>query len=78
MQFLLTRNWHCGSAGGTQIDLTVPAGAQIDGTNPLWRGTPLPTPLPISAQPLDEAALDAMKAWYPGPEQQRWFVIKGF
>jgi hypothetical protein len=34
--------------------------------------------MPISAKPLDQAALDAMKGWYPDPEQQRYFVMKGF
>jgi hypothetical protein len=31
----------------------------------------------ISDQPLDQAALDAKKGWYP-PDQQRRFVLKGF
>jgi hypothetical protein len=56
----------------------VPAGTQIDVTNPLWRGAPVPNMMPINAQPLDQAALDAMRAWYPGSELQRWFVHQGF
>jgi hypothetical protein len=32
--------------------------------------------MPISAQPLDAAALTAMQGWYSG--QQQWFVMKGF
>jgi len=67
-----------GSAGGTRVDLYVPAGTHIDGTNPQWRGTPFPGVMPISAQPLDPAALAAMQGWYPDPEQQRWFTPKGF
>jgi len=78
MQFLLTQDWVVGSAGGTRVDLCVPASTHIDGFNPQWRGTPLPSVMPISAQPLDQAALDAMNQWYPGSELQRWFVLKGF
>jgi hypothetical protein len=39
-------------------------------------GTVLPGVMPISAQPLDQAALNAMNGWYGG--QQQWFVMKGF
>jgi len=57
----------------------VPAGTHIDGSNPQWQGTPLPSVMPLTTQPLDQAALDAMKLWYPEPElHQRWFVPKGF
>jgi len=52
------------------------AGTQIDGTNPQWRGTPLPSVMPISAQALDAAALNAVNNWYSGMPQ--WFVMKGF
>jgi hypothetical protein len=59
-------------------DLTVPAGTHIDGSNPKWLGTTLPTPMPLTAQPLDAAALTAMQGWYPDNELQRWFTQKGF
>ena len=79
MMFLLTKDWAVGSAGGTRVDLLVPAGVHIDGTAPQWRGTTLPSVVPLTTQPLDQAALDAMKLWYPEPElHQRWFVPKGF
>ena len=45
-------------------------------TNPQWRGTPLPSVMPISAQALDAAALNAVNNWYSG--MQQWFVMKGF
>jgi hypothetical protein len=76
MMFLLTQPWATGSAGGTRLDITVPAGTHIDGTNPQWMGTPLPSVMPISAQALDAAALNAMNSWYSGMSQ--WFVAKGF
>ena len=76
MMFLLTKDWAVGSAGGSRLDLTIPAGTQIDGTNPQWRGTPLPSVMPISAQALDAAALNAVNNWYSGMPQ--WFVMKGF
>jgi len=34
----------------------VPAGTHIDGSNPKWLGTTLPTPMPINAQALDDQA----------------------
>jgi len=76
--FLLMQPWATGSAGGTRLDITVPAGVTIDGSAPMWRGTPLPSVLPISSQPLDAAALSALQSWYPQPEQQRYFTMKGF
>ena len=78
MLFLLTQPWATGSAGGTRLDITVPAGTIIDGSNPQWRGTPLSLPVPISSQPLDAAALTAMQGWYTAGEQQRFFTMKGF
>jgi hypothetical protein len=78
MMFLLTQPWATGSAGRTRLDITVPGGVKIDGTAPQWIGTPLSLPVPISAQPLDAAALTAMQGWYSGSEQQLWFVMKGF
>ena len=44
--------------------------------NPQWRGTPLPSVMPISAQALDAAAWNAVNNWYSG--MQQWFVMKGF
>jgi hypothetical protein len=76
MMFLLTKDWACGSAGGTRPDLTIPAGTQIDGTNPQWRGMPLALPVPVSAQALDAAAATALTGWYPNLTQ--WFVHQGF
>jgi hypothetical protein len=32
MMFMLLKDWPVGSAGGTRLDLTVPAGTHIDGT----------------------------------------------
>jgi hypothetical protein len=55
--FLLTQPWATGSAGGTWLDITMPAGTHIGGTNPQWLGTVLPSVMPISAQALDAAAL---------------------
>ena len=78
MQFLLVKDWAVVSAGDTRVDLCVPAGTHIDGSNPQWQGTPLPSVMPLTAQPLDAAALTAMQGWYPDPELQRWFVHQGF
>ena len=76
--FSFSRSRGPGSAGGTRLDITVPAGTIIDGSNPQWRGTPLSLPVPISSQPLDAAALTAMQGWYTAGEQQRYFTMKGF
>jgi hypothetical protein len=78
MMFLLVHDWATGSAGGTRIDLTIPAGTILDASNPSWRGTALTTPFPISAQALDAAAWSLLQGWYPGSEQQRYFTMKGF
>jgi len=75
--FLLTRDWAVG-ATASGISLCVPAGTQIDGSNPQWRGTPLPSVMPLSAQALDAAALTAMTNWYGPMGLTNWFVAKGF
>ena len=56
----------------------MPAGTHIDGNNPQWLGISLPRQMPLDVQALDEDAAAALKAWYPEPEQQRYFVMKGF
>ena len=58
--------------------VTVPAGTHIDGNNPQWLGISLPRQMPLDVQALDEDAAAALKAWYPEPEQQRYFVMKGY
>jgi hypothetical protein len=77
VRFLLTRDWPVGSNGGTRLDLTVPAGTQIDSNFPTYCGVRLPSVMPINAQALDEDALNALKAWYPSAEEQRYFVAPG-
>jgi hypothetical protein len=61
MMFQLTRDWP--TRGGA---LTVPAGTFIDGNNPQWRGTPLPSQMPIDAKALDQDAYNALLRWYSG------------
>jgi hypothetical protein len=68
MMFLPTKDW-----GGTRVDLTMPAGTQIDGTNPQWRGTPLPSKMPMSACGMDEEAATALIEWYP--EHWHWLAF---
>ena len=63
MMFLLTKDWAVGSAGGTRLDLTVPAGTHIDGNNAQWRGTPLPAVMPIDAMAMDEEAALILLKW---------------
>ena len=70
MLFRLTQDWPVGSAGGTRLDITVPTGVQIDGTNPQWQGTPLPSMMPITAIAMDEEAALALMEWYP--EHWHW------
>ena len=59
MKFLLLGDWPC--AGGA---LLVPAGTVIDGNDPKWNGTSLPTPMPLNAKALDQDAYDALCVWY--------------
>jgi hypothetical protein len=70
IQFLLMQDWAVGLAGGTRVDVTVPVGTQIDGTNPLWRGTPLPY--------ADQVALDALRLGTPAPSSSDVSRSKAF
>ncbi len=59
MKFQLMGDWPV--SGGS---VCVPAGTEIDGNDPLWRGMALPLPMPLNARALDQEAYDAMVAWY--------------
>jgi hypothetical protein len=67
MRWKLLSDW---PAGGNTF---VPAGEILEapirrGTMvgpPTWNGSPLPTPLPLEASPLDQPAADYMSRTYP-------------
>jgi hypothetical protein len=66
MLFRLKGDWPV--AGGSVL---VPAGTEIDGNDPQWRGIRLPLPMPLNAYAIDQAALNALAYWH-GEEAYRW------
>lgn len=65
MKFQLLGDWPV--AGGSVL---IPAGTELDGNNPQWRGIRLPMPMPLNAKCLDQEAYDAMVRWYEPQSDQ--------
>jgi hypothetical protein len=49
----------------------IPAGCILEGDPPRYFGRELPTPMPIEAAALDDAAAERMRFWY-GPDDPAW------
>jgi hypothetical protein len=78
MMFLILKPWYVGSAGGTRPDICVPPGTRVDGSNPQFMGTPLPSVMPVDCQALAAAAWTALNNWYGPMGLTNWLIAKGF